>query len=184
MQFGADDLTGNQIGERHSQLLNIEKVNKLARVNGTETILLNIFKQGDANAISLSENVMETASELESDYTSSGLAIKIVSDTSNFTRDSIKSVLTDLLLAIILVTLVILVFLHNWRNALIVMIVVPVSLIGSFIGMQLFNFTLNLMSLLGMSVVIGVLVDDAIVVVKTFTGTRNGQEARKQLSMQ
>ena len=91
---------------------------------------------------------------------------KIVSDTSNFTRDSIKSVLTDLLLAIILVTLVILVFLHNWRNALIVMIVVPVSLIGSFIGMQLFNFTLNLMSLLGMSVVIGVLVDDAIVVIE------------------
>ena len=160
--------TGTQI--RLSDIAEVietsKEVNKLARVNGTETILLNIFKQGDANAISLSENVMETASELESDYTSSGLAIKIVSDTSNFTRDSIKSVLTDLLLAIILVTLVILVFLHNWRNALIVMIVVPVSLIGSFIGMQLFNFTLNLMSLLGMSVVIGVLVDDAIVVIE------------------
>lgn len=160
--------TGTQI--RLSDIAEVvetsKEVNKLARVNGTETILLNIFKQGDANAISLSENVMETASELESANASSDLSIKIVSDTSNFTRDSIKSVLTDLLLAIILVTLVILVFLHNWRNALIVMIVVPVSLIGSFIGMQLFNFTLNLMSLLGMSVVIGVLVDDAIVVIE------------------
>lgn len=70
------------------------------------------------------------------------------------------------MMAILLVTLVILVFLHNWRNALIVMLVVPLSLIGSFIGMKLFHFSLNLMSLLGLSVVIGVLVDDAIVVIE------------------
>ncbi|MCQ2120090.1 MAG: efflux RND transporter permease subunit, partial [Bacteroidales bacterium] len=64
------------------------------------------------------------------------------------------------------VTRVILLCLHNWRNALIVMLVVPLSLIGSFIGMNLFHFTLNIMSLLGLSVVIGVLVDDAIVVIE------------------
>ena len=141
-------------------------VNKLARVNGRETILLNIFKQGDANAIELSDNVAKVSSELERTYSSSSLSIESVSDSSTFTRESIKSVLTDLLLAILLVTLVILVFLHNWRNALMVMFVVPVSLVGAFIGMRLFNFTLNLMSLLGMSVVIGVLVDDAIVVIE------------------
>lgn len=141
-------------------------VNKLARVNGRETILLNIFKQGDANAIELSDNVAKVSSELERTYSSSSLSIESVSDSSTFTRESIKSVLTDLLLAILLVTLVILVFLHNWRNALMVMFVVPVSLGGAFIGMRLFNFTLNLMSLLGMSVVIGVLVDDAIVVIE------------------
>lgn len=141
-------------------------VNKLARVNGKETILLNIFKQGDANAIDLSDNVAKASSELEKTYSSSALTIESVSDSSTFTRESIKSVLTDLFLAILLVTLVILVFLHNWRNALIVMFVVPVSLVGAFIGMKLFNFTLNLMSLLGMSVVIGVLVDDAIVVIE------------------
>ena len=73
---------------------------------------------------------------------------------------------TDLLLAILLVTLVILVFLLNWRDALIVMLVVPLSIIGTFIGMRIFHFTLNMMSLLGLSVVIGVLVDDAIVVVE------------------
>ena len=92
--------------------------------------------------------------------------MEFVSDSSVFTRDSIKSVLADLMMAILLVTLVILVFLHNWRNALIVMLVVPLSLIGSFIGMKLFHFSLNLMSLLGLSVVIGVLVDDAIVVIE------------------
>ncbi len=141
-------------------------VSKLARVNGRESILLNIFKQGDANAIDLSDNVQAIGAELAKTYAGEGLTLETVTDTSNFTRESIRSVLVDLLLAILLVTLVILVFLHNWRNSLIVMLVVPVSLIGAFIGMKLFNFTLNLMSLLGMSVVIGVLVDDAIVVIE------------------
>lgn len=141
-------------------------VNSLARVNGQEAVLINLFKQEDANAIHLSDAVAEAVTDMQTRYAAEGLAVTTVSDTSQFTRESIHSVLIDLLLAILLVTLVILVFLHNWRNALIVMLVVPVSLIGSFIGMQLFHFTLNLMSLLGLSVVIGVLVDDAIVVIE------------------
>lgn len=141
-------------------------VNSLARVNGKEAILINIFKQENANAIELSDAVKESIHDLETKYAGSALVIDTVSDTSDFTRESIKSVLEDLLLAILLVTIVILLFLHNWRNALIVMLVVPLSLIGTFIGMKLFNFTLNLMSLLGLSVVIGVLVDDAIVVIE------------------
>ena len=143
-----------------------KEVNKLARVNGREAVLLNIFKQSDANAIDLSDRVNEAMAQLENSFKAENLQMQIVSDTSEFTRASISSVLVDLLLAIILVTLVILVFLHNWRNALIVMLVVPLSLIGAFIGMKLFGFTLNLMSLLGLSVVIGVLVDDAIVVIE------------------
>ncbi len=143
-----------------------KEVNRLARVNGGEAILLNVFKQGDANAIALSDNIKRVSTELESACHDVGLSLTGVSDTSDFTRESIKSVFTDLLMAILLVTLVILVFLHNARNALIVMAVVPVSLIGTFIGMRLFGFSLNLMSLLGMSVVIGVLVDDAIVVIE------------------
>ena len=141
-------------------------VNSLARVNGKGAILLNIFKQENANAIELSDAVAEASAQLQTRFSASGLEITTVSDTSEFTRESISSVLIDLLLAILLVTFVILVFLHNWRNALIVMLVVPLSLIGAFIGMKLFNFTLNLMSLLGLSVVIGVLVDDAIVVIE------------------
>ena len=143
-----------------------QTVNTLARVDGKEAILINVFKQENANAIDLSDAVSATVSSLEQKYADEGLEIRKVSDSSDFTRESIKSVIEDLLLAIILVTLVILIFLHNWRNALIVMLVVPLSLIGSFIGMSLFNFTLNIMSLLGLSVVIGVLVDDAIVVIE------------------
>ena len=139
---------------------------KIARVNGKDAVLLNIFKQGDANAIELSNRVIETAEALEETYSLQGLNVETVSDTSTFTRESIRSVFSDLMLAILLVAVVMLLFLHNWRNALIVMLVVPLSLIGSFIGMDIFNFTLNLMSLLGLSVVIGVLVDDAIVVIE------------------
>lgn len=160
--------TGTQIrlGDVAEVVESAAEVNSIARINGTEAVLLNIFKQEDANAISLSDAVTKRIAELTESYSAEGLQIEVVSDTSTFTRESIKSVLEDLLLAILLVTLVILVFLHNWRNALIVMLVVPVSLIGAFIGMNLFNFTLNLMSLLGLSVVIGVLVDDAIVVIE------------------
>ncbi len=143
-----------------------KEVSKLARVDGEEAILLNVFKQGDANAISLSDDISALSSELQTTYVEAGLEITTVSDTSEFTRESVRSVFTDLLLAILLVTAVMLLFLNNIRNALIVMAVVPISLIGTFVGMQLFGFTLNLMSLLGMSVVIGVLVDDAIVVIE------------------
>ena len=141
-------------------------VNTIARVDGKDAVLVNIFKQEDANAIDLSDMVAQASQELQEKYSARELEIRTVSDSSDFTRESIKSVFVDLLLAILLVTLVILIFLHNWRNALIVMLVVPLSLIGAFIGMKLFNFTLNIMSLLGLSVVIGVLVDDAIVVIE------------------
>lgn len=139
---------------------------KLGRVNGQDAILLNILKQSDANAINVSQQVMKTIHRLETEYADEGLEITVAQDTTTFTKQSIRSVLTDLLLAIILVSIVILFFLHNFRNALIVMVVVPVSLISSFIGMKLFGFTLNLMSLLALSLVIGVLVDDAIVVIE------------------
>lgn len=160
--------TGTQI--RMSDIAEITENAKdavnLARVNGKDAVLLNIFKQGDANAIDLSDRVSESIASMEEYYSDVNLKMEKVSDSSDFTRESIKSVFVDLLLAILLVTLVILVFLHNWRNALMVMLVVPLSLIGAFIGMKLFHFTLNLMSLLGLSVVIGVLVDDAIVVIE------------------
>ena len=139
---------------------------KMGRVNGQEAILLNILKQSDANALDVSKAVAGQIRTLEKRYATDGLRIEVAQDTTTFTRNAISSVLTDLLLAILLVSLVILLFLHNVRNALIVMIVVPVSLIASFIGMKLFGFTLNMMSLLALSLVIGVLVDDAIVVIE------------------
>ncbi len=139
---------------------------KIGRVNGQDAILINLLKQSDANAIKVSEAVHKKMAQLERDYADVGLKIDVAQDTTTFTHQSINSVLTDLLLAILLVSVVILLFLHNFRNALIVMVVVPISLISSFIGMKIFGFTLNLMSLLALSLVIGVIVDDAIVVIE------------------
>lgn len=139
---------------------------KLGRVNAQDAVLINLLKQSDANAIRVSEEVARSIEELEEAYSAEGLRIETVQDTTLFTHHSINSVITDLFLAVLLVAAVILLFLHNFRNALIVMGVVPVSLISTFIGMQLFGFTLNLMSLLALSLVIGVLVDDAIVVIE------------------
>ena len=138
----------------------------LARVNGEDAVLVNLLKQGDANAIEVSDMVRKRITELENEFADEELNMNIAQDSTDFTRQSINSVLTDLLMIVLLVTLVMLFFLHSFRNALIVMTVVPVSLIATFIGMQLLDFTLNLMSLLGLSLVIGVLVDDAIVVIE------------------
>lgn len=144
----------------------IKDPSSLARVNGEEAILMNIYKQSDANAVDVSNNIRKTIVSLENEFSENGLKMEIAQDSTDFTRESISSVLTDLLLAVLLVSLVMLIFLHNIRNAIVVMIVVPVSLISTFIGMDLFNFSLNLMSLLGLSLVIGILVDDAIVVIE------------------
>ena len=144
----------------------IKDPSSLARVNGEEAILINIYKQSDANAVDVSNNIRKTIASLENEFSENGLKMEIAQDSTDFTRESISSVLTDLLLAVLLVSLVMLLFLHNIRNAIVVMIVVPVSLISTFIGMDLFNFSLNLMSLLGLSLVIGILVDDAIVVIE------------------
>ncbi|OPZ26894.1 MAG: Multidrug resistance protein MdtC [Bacteroidetes bacterium ADurb.BinA174] len=139
---------------------------KLGRINGQDAILINLQKQSDANAIRVSEQVTKLIGQLQETYSAEDLQITVAQDTTVFTHQSIKSVITDLFLAVLLVSLVILFFLHNFRNALIVMVVVPVSLVATFIGMKLFNYTLNLMSLLALSLVIGVLVDDAIVVIE------------------
>lgn len=138
----------------------------LGRINGQDAILINIQKQSDANAIKVSDQVMKTISQLQETYSDQNLQISVAQNSTTFTHQSINSVIKDLFLAVLLVSLVILIFLRNFRNALIVMVVVPVSLISTFIGMKLFNFTLNLMSLLALSLVIGVLVDDAIVVIE------------------
>ena len=136
------------------------------RVNGKESIGLLILKQSDANAVAVSKGVRAQLDLLSTKYKDQNLSFDVASDTSEFTIEAVEAVNHDLLLAIILVALVCLVFLHSLRNAVIVMIAIPTSLVVSFIGMYLFGFTLNLMTLLAMSLVVGILVDDSIVVLE------------------
>ncbi|WP_442589007.1 efflux RND transporter permease subunit [Pedobacter sp. AW31-3R] len=143
-----------------------KEVEKLARIDRKGAIAIQIIKQSDANAVEVSKGVHLIIEKLEKDYKANELKMIIANDSSIFTLESADAVIHDLILAIILVAVVMLFFLHSLRNALIVMVSIPASLIATFIGMSVFGFTLNLMSLLGLSLVVGILVDDAIVVLE------------------
>lgn len=139
---------------------------KISRVDQKSAIILQIIKQSDANAVAVSEKLLESIKALENDYKSNSLQLEIAKDSTVYTLEAADSVLHDLLIAVILVAFVMLFFLHSIRNSLIVMISIPASLIATFIGIYLLGYTLNLMSLLGLSLVVGILVDDAIVVLE------------------
>ncbi|WP_308005137.1 efflux RND transporter permease subunit, partial [uncultured Chryseobacterium sp.] len=116
--------------------------------------------------VAVSESVQKTIETVQEAYKVQGIKVKVVNDTTDFTLESANHVIFDLFLAIILVAIVMLLFLHSIRNAFIVMVSIPASLVATFIGMNLMGYTLNLMSLLGLSLVVGILVDDAIVVLE------------------
>ena len=141
-------------------------VEKIARVNQQSAIAIQVIKQSDANAVGVSKEIHASIEKLEKDYATAGLNIDVANDSSVYTLASADAVIFDLILAIILVAIVMLFFLHSIRNALIVMVAIPASLIATFIGMSLLGYSLNLMSLLGLSLVVGILVDDAIVVLE------------------
>ncbi len=143
-----------------------KEVEKIARVNQKNAIVMQVIKQTEANAVSVSEEVRLAVAQIENDYKEYGLEIKIANDSSLFTLAAADSVIHDLFLAVFLVAFVMLFFLHSIRNAFIVMVSIPASLIATFIGIYLMGYTLNLMSLLGLSLVVGILVDDAIVVLE------------------
>ncbi|MCL4641886.1 MULTISPECIES: efflux RND transporter permease subunit [Olivibacter] len=143
-----------------------EDAEKIARLNRSGSIILQILKTSDANAVKVSEGVRAIVERLTTDYQKENLQIVIANDTSDYTLESADAVVHDLFLAVILVAVVMLFFLHSLRNAVIVMVAIPASLVATFIGIYLFGFTLNLMSLLGLSLVVGILVDDAIVVIE------------------
>ena len=143
-----------------------KEVEKIARINRQNTILLQVQKQTDANAVAVSELVQEKMAEIEQQYAEQGVEIEVANDTSVFTLEAANAVIKDLFMAIGLVAFVMLFFLHSYRNALIVMVAIPTSLIATFIGMWLLGYSLNLMSLLALSLVVGILVDDAIVVIE------------------
>lgn len=141
-------------------------VEKVARIDMKPAILFQVIKQSDANAVEVSELIQQTMKNLEKDYAKQNVKLTVVNDTSTFTLNAANNVTHDLFIAVFLVAAVMLLFLHSIRNAFIVMVSIPASLIATFIGMALMGYTLNLMSLLGLSLVVGILVDDAIVVLE------------------
>ncbi|GAA5219680.1 efflux RND transporter permease subunit [Membranihabitans marinus] len=152
----------------------------ISRINGRPSLGITISKQSDGNAVEVSEKVNAKIAELEERYADENLKFEISNDSSIFTLEAAHHVVNDLVLAVILVALIMLFFLHNIRNAIIVMIAIPVSIISTFAVMSMAGFTLNLMTLLALSLVIGILVDDSIVVLENIHARmENGASARE-----
>ncbi|WP_205499952.1 efflux RND transporter permease subunit [Rufibacter psychrotolerans] len=141
-------------------------VDVLSRINSKPSVGITIQKQSDANAVEVSAQTKAALAKLEQTYAKEGLKFNIATDSSDFTLEAADSVIHDLVIAVFLVAAVMLLFLHSLRNAVIVMVSIPASLIATFIAMFLLGYSLNLMSLLALSLVVGILVDDAIVVIE------------------
>ncbi|TAF71865.1 MAG: efflux RND transporter permease subunit, partial [Bacteroidetes bacterium] len=141
-------------------------INNINRLDGKEAVGVQVRKRTDANSVAVSKAVRDKIVELESKYSNINLKFVVAIDTSSFALEAAKAVQHDLLIAILLVAAVMLIFLHSLRNSFIVMIAVPCSLVTAIITMYLAGYTFNLMTLLAMSLVIGILVDDSIVVLE------------------
>lgn len=139
---------------------------QLSRINGRGSVGIIVQKQGDANAVEVSRVVRGEMGQLEREYAGIGLSFEVAQDGSTFTVEAADAVQRDLVLAICFVAVVMLAFLHSIRNSLIVLIAIPASLVSTFIMIFALGFSLNLMTLLGLSLVIGILVDDSIVVLE------------------
>jgi multidrug efflux pump len=128
-------------------------------------VAIPIFQAPGANALEISKNVRETMKELSKDFPDS-VSYSIVYDPTQFVRSSIEAVVHTLLEAIALVVLVVIIFLQTWRASIIPLLAVPVSIVGTFSLMLGFGYSINALSLFGMVLAIGIVVDDAIVVVE------------------
>ncbi|MBU1332634.1 MAG: efflux RND transporter permease subunit [Gammaproteobacteria bacterium] len=128
-------------------------------------VAIPIFQRPGSNAIAISDAVRERMAELKTSFPE-GVDYSIVYDPTIFVRGSIEAVVHTLLEAIVLVVLVVILFLQTWRASIIPLVAVPVSLIGTFAVMHMFGFSLNALSLFGLVLAIGIVVDDAIVVVE------------------
>ena len=138
----------------------------ISRLKCKTAIGVLVQKQTDANTVDVSRLVRAEIPKIEKDYAANGVKFDVAEDDSAFTLDSANGVKFDLMMAVILVALVMLAFLHSIRNSVIVMIAIPASMLSTFIAMYVFDFSLNMMTLLGLSLIVGILVDDSIVVLE------------------
>ena len=134
-------------------------------LNNQPAVAIPVFQRPGSNAIEISDSVRERMAELKQNFPQ-GMDYEIVYDPTIFVRGSIEAVVHTLLEAIVLVVLVVILFLQTWRASIIPLAAVPVSLVGTFAVMHLLGFSLNALSLFGLVLAIGIVVDDAIVVVE------------------
>jgi hydrophobe/amphiphile efflux-1 (HAE1) family protein len=134
-------------------------------LNVEPAVALAVFQRPGSNALSTSDTIRATMEELSKRFPP-GLTYTIIYDPTQFIRQSVDEVQKTIAEAILLVVLVVILFLQSWRAAVIPLVAIPISLIGTFFFMAIFGFTLNNLSLFGLVLAVGIVVDDAIVVVE------------------
>jgi HAE1 family hydrophobic/amphiphilic exporter-1 len=144
----------------------IKEYSQINRINGITSVGITVVKQSDANAVTVSKLVRDELIRIQNEYKEQSISFDISQDGSTFTSDAASAVKEDLALAVLMVAIVMLLFLHSFRNSLIVLVAIPSSLIATFAFMYAMGFSFNIMSLLALSLVIGILVDDSIVVLE------------------
>src|SRR3954462_6497525 len=137
----------------------------IGRMNGKESTLIGVFLLPGANALKVAEDVVKAVDEIKPRFPN-GMEYSVPYDTTRFVKVSIEEVVKTLGIAILLVVAVVFLFLQNWRATLIPTVAVPVSLIGPFAGLYLLGYSINTLTLFGMVLAIGIVVDDAIVVLE------------------
>jgi hydrophobe/amphiphile efflux-1 (HAE1) family protein len=156
------------------------KTTAINHIDGIPSIGVQIIKQTDANAVDVSKQVKKAFAEIEGQYKSQHLTFNISSDQSIYTLHAANAVMVDLVLAIVIVGIVMLAFLHSMRSSLFILVALPSSIIPTFIAMYILGFSLNLMTLMAMSLVVGILVDDSIVVLENiYRHMEMGSDRRK-----
>ncbi|WP_069383277.1 efflux RND transporter permease subunit [Halomonas caseinilytica] len=136
-----------------------------SQLDGKDAVAIGVFQAPGANALEIQEQVIDTMDE-RAQWFPEGVEYEAVYDTTIFVRDSIESVIKTLLEAVLLVVLVVTLFLQTWRASIIPLIAVPVSVVGTFAVLYLLGFSINTLTLFGLVLAIGIVVDDAIVVVE------------------
>ncbi|MDR0794839.1 MAG: efflux RND transporter permease subunit [Tannerella sp.] len=159
----AGDIRIKDVAEVHD---GIAKPSFINRFNRQDAIGLTIQRQRDANTVIVTDLVKMELAAIETEFADHHVKFEIATDDSVFTRATANAVVFDLILAIIIVSFVCFIFLHNIRSALMIMISVPLSIIPAFIALYVLGYSLNLMSLLALSLVVCLLVDDSIVIIE------------------
>ncbi|MDP1658052.1 MAG: multidrug efflux RND transporter permease subunit [Methylotenera sp.] len=145
--------------------LGAQSYNVTSALNGQPGVAIPVFLQSGANALDTAKGIKAKIDELKANFPA-GMQYTIPYDTSDFVKATIKEVLKTFGEALVLVVLVVFLFLQSWRATLIPIIAVPISLIGTFAGLYVFGFSINLLTLFAMILAIGIVVDDAIVVLE------------------
>lgn len=155
----------------------VDDLRSIANYNGVPTVGIGISKQAGANAVEVSKNIRERLKEIQAN-TPEGITIQIASDDSEFIERSLAGVRMDIIFGVIMTAIIMLMFLRNFRTTFISVVTIPVALIGSFTVMYFLGFTINNLTMLAISLGIGMVIDDTIVVMENIFRRFEAGESR------